>query len=514
MLPHRKSLLAAAIVLVGGSITWTASYAYNLRSDVYRRKVQEDLTSFFELPCEVGRIRGRTFSSRTFEDVVIWLPNQRDRVFSCKDAIWQENESDGVESNELKLISGMLAIRSDRWVKEDYRRVLESSLGHDFEDLKLVNVDMEGFEISFERGDFRLSCRDTSGSIDFSDPKSGVARLHAYELNGRPIAQGVQIHARFIPQGGVQVSELLLTVPKIPLVAMGIGPLLGGNHVEHGEFAGSLQYIDHAERPEVWMQGELADVELAELTRSVAWGPLEGRFSVNVDAARVSGEVVTHFRGKGRIEHLQLAPFARLFGQDELAGDASINLDAVDLAVGHIERLRLSGSVTGITLEDWLRPWGRGSATGRLSVRINNLDIVDDNIKSADVEVVVVPPPGQSGTIDRELLLSAAQDALSFTWPSAVPQSLLPESVEYAEFGMRLLVRDNKLRILGTHGPSGNTILTIKVGGMAFGVVKEEPESIDLTPRIAALREKAVRYNPDRVREWWQQHGGGRKESR
>lgn len=95
-----------------------------------------------------------------------------------------------------------------------------------------------------------------------------------------------------------------------------------------------------------------------------------------------------------------------------------------------------------------------------------------------------------------------------------MPQSLLPESVEYAEFGMRLLVRDNKLRILGTHGPSGNTILTIKVGGMAFGVIKEEPETIDLTPRLAAIREKAVHYNPDRVREWWQSQRKGRQESR
>lgn len=503
MPPYRKSLLVAAIVLVGGSITWTACYAYHLRSDAYRRKVQTDLTNFFELPCDVGGIRGNTFSSRTFHDVVIWLPNQRDRVFSCKEAVWREMESKGVESNELDLVSGMLAVRSDRWAKEDYRHVLESGLGHDFQDLKLVRVGMEQFEVSFERGDFHLGFRDTSGSIDLSDPSAGIARLHAYELNGLRIDQGVQIHARFKPQGGVQVSELLLTVPKIPLHAMGIGSLLGGN-LDHGQFTGSLQYIEHTESPEVWLQGELADVELSEMTRSVAWGPLEGRFSVNVDAARVSGEVVTHFRGKGRIENLQLAPFTRLFGREDLAGAASISLDAVDLALGRIERLRLSGSIAGISLEDWLRSWGKGTATGQLSVRINNLDIVNDNIKSADIEIVVVPPPGRPGTIDRTLLLSAAKEALNFTWPQALPQSLLPANVEYVELGMRLLVRDNKLRILGTHGQSGDTILTVKVGGMSLGVIKEEPDSIDLEPYLVALRDKAKSYNPDRVREWLQ----------
>ena len=504
---YRKSLLVASVLLVGGSVTWTATSAYHLRSDAYRRDVQQDLTRFFELPCDLGGVRGRTFSSRTFEDVVIWLPDRRDRVFSCEAAIWQENEANGVESNELDLVSGMLAIRSDKWVKGDYRHVLESGLGHDFEDLKLVRVGMEAFEVSFERGDFLLICRDTSGAIDLNDPKVGVARLHAYELNGRRIDQGVQIHARFKPEGGVQVSELVLTVPKVPLESMGIGPLLGGK-IQYGEFAGSLQYIDHAETPEVWLKGELADVELAEVTQSMAWGPLSGRFSVSVDAARVSGEVVTHFRGKGRIDNLELAPFTRLFGRGDLAGAASIHLDAVDLALGHIERLRLSGNVSGISLEDWLRPWGRGSATGRLSIRNNNLDIVDDNIKSCDIEVVVLPPPGQPGTIDRALLLSAAEEALNFSWPSALPQNLLPEKVEYVEFGMRLLVRDNKMRILGTHGASGDTILTIRVGGMSFGVIKEESDSLDLEPYLVALRRKAESYDRDRVREWWQSRTG------
>src|SRR5215510_1245036 len=77
MLLHRRILLLPTVALVGGSIGWTAWEGLRLRSDGYRRAVERDLTDFFEMPCEVGRIRPRTFSSRSFEDVVLWLPEHR-----------------------------------------------------------------------------------------------------------------------------------------------------------------------------------------------------------------------------------------------------------------------------------------------------------------------------------------------------------------------------------------------------------------------------------------------------
>src|SRR5262245_48624099 len=95
MAPHRKTLLLLSIALVGTSIGGTAWYGFRLRSEAYRRRVTEHLSQFFDLPCDVGRIRGRTFSSRLFEDVDIWLPDRRDRVFSCKQAVWQENKTNG-----------------------------------------------------------------------------------------------------------------------------------------------------------------------------------------------------------------------------------------------------------------------------------------------------------------------------------------------------------------------------------------------------------------------------------
>ena len=65
------------------------------------------------------------------------------------------------------------------------------------------------------------------------------------------------------------------------------------------------------------------------------------------------------------------------------------------------------------------------------------------------------------------------------------------------------LVRDNLLRILGTHGDGGRAILTIKVFGQPIELVKEQPGTIDLGPYFARALEGARTYDTDHVREWW-----------
>jgi len=499
MLSRRGLLLLLASVLVGGSLSWTAAYGLRLRSEGYRREVAEDLGRFFELPCDVGRIRGHTFSSRLFEEVSVWLPNRRDKVFHCRKAIWREH--DATQTNELDLADGLLQLGTDRWVRSDYRQVLRSGLGHDFKDLRLARVRLDGFEIRFERGNFVVHCRDTSGEIDMSDPRDGVARLTAYELNGRRVSPGVQIHARFLPSSGLEVSELTLALPEMPLASIGLGTALGGE-IASGSFSGGVRYIGSLSEPRTVIAGELRDADLSDLTRGIPFGPLRGRLTVKVDEAIVSGATLTHFRGSGQVMNFSLRPFAPLLGSENLSGNASLNIDAMDIALGKVNRLRLSGDFSDLSLADWLRPLGRGSATGRMSIRVNNLELVGEQIKSADVELSVVPVGGRAGTIDRELLLSAAQRAFDFSWPGSVPQELLPDHVEYAECGTRLLIRDNKLRILGTHGPKNNTILTIRVFGQPIGVLREQARTYDLTGFLAECWARLRSYQQDQLREW------------
>lgn len=482
-------------------MAWNAYYGLHIRSEAYRAEVENDLSLFFELPCDLGSIRGHTFDSRVFDDITLWLPGRRDRVFSCRRAIWHEKEN-GDERNELDLIDGVLILGTDRWQSDDYRQVFQSSLGHDFEDLNLHRVGMSGFEISFARSDVTILCRNTSGTIDMSDPDDGIAHLRAYELNGYHIRQGVAIYARFSPENGVEVSEFVLTLPEVPLASVGIGAALNGN-ITAGTFAGQIEYNATKPQPEVWLRGELLDVNLEEMTSALPLGPFSGRLSISVDWAKVVDSVVTRFRGRGTLTDFSFAPFAPLLGLESLSGSATFSIDPADLALGHVNRLRLDGHVDDLTLEQLLHPLGAGSATGKLAVRINHLDIADDNIRAADIEVYVVPPADGPGTIDQDLLLTAAERLLDFSWPEAIPKRLLPEKVEYAEFGVRLLVRDNQLRVLGTHGPDGKTVLTIIVFGKRLGLVTEPSGTIDLGPVIDDVLARIRSYDPDRVREWW-----------
>ncbi|MEE8385514.1 MAG: hypothetical protein V3S01_06330 [Dehalococcoidia bacterium] len=507
MLPHRKFLLTLAVVLVGGSLGWTAQYGLHLRSQPYRAEVERGLREFFELPCDVGRIRGHTFESRAFQDVDIYLPDRRDRIFSCRTAIWHNKEDDGPAHRELELQDGVLILGTDRWQWEDYRQVFESGLGHDFEDLRLHHVTMADFEIYFARGDVAVRCRNTSGTIDMSNPDDGIAHLVAYELNGQRVSQGVQIDASFLPKNGVEIYEFVLTLPEVPLASIGIGPALGGD-ITSGRFAGQVQYLRSTDRPEVWLRGKLTGADLAELTRAVPLGPFAGRLSITVDWAKVVDSILTHFRGHGSVADFSLSPFAPLLGREDLSGTAMFNIDQVDLALGHVNRLRLDGQVEGLKLQQLLRPWGAGSATGQLAIRVNNLDVVADVIRSADVEITAVPPAGEVGTIDRALLLAVAEKTLGFTWPQAVPQRILPEHVEYVEFGMRLLVRDNQLRVLGTHGQGGDTILTIALLDRPVGLLKERSGTIDLGPYLADLLGRVRSYDPSRMRQWWESRSG------
>lgn len=508
MRPHRKIILALTVLLAGGSLGFTASYAVRLHSEAYRVEVERDLGAFFELPCEVGRVRGRTFDSRAFEDLVIFLPDRRDQVFSCKTAIWHEQEQDGEEVRNLDLIDGVLILGSDKWVHDDYRTVIRSGLDHDFEELRLSEVRMSDFDIRFDRGDLSIRCSRASGLIDMSDPGTGIARLHAYELNGHTVHDGVRIRALFSPKNGIEISELVLTLPEVPLASIDIGVAVA-EEITRGRFAGRVEYRDsEGDRPsEVRLAGNLVDADLSELTCHLPFGPLEGDVSINVDDARLSDSLVTHFRGRGRITNLSFAAFAPFLKLPDLSGSASFNLDPVDISLGHVNRLRIDGHIRDLSLEELLHVWGKGSATGMLSIRVNNLDIVDDNIKSADIEITALPPKGGTGTLDRTLILGVAERLLNFTWPSALPQNLIPDQLEYTQFGMRLLVKDNRLRILGTHGDGNDTIMTIRVRGYSFGLVKEQSGTTDLTPYLADLLRRIRDYDPDRVREWWASQG-------
>jgi len=505
---RRRVLSLLVLVLVGGSLVWTAGYGLRLRSESYRGRVERNLTAFFQLPCRVGRICGHTFNSRVFRDVEVWLPDRRDRVFSCGQAIWWERRNNGETFNELELADGLLILGTDRWAREDYRQVFQSGLGHNFEELDLSTVKLSDFTISFDRGGVSIRCGDTSGIIDMSKPGEGLAHLVAYELGGSRVSQGVRIEARFLPRRGVEVSEFVLALPEVPIGCIGLTQVLGSAGAQ-GRFAGRLRYYKTGDEVTLLLDGAIEDANLSDWAGLLPGVPIAGRFSMSVNEARIAGDIVTCFRGRGTISDLTLDSFAPLWGRSTIAGTATLNVDSVDIALGHVNRLRADGLISGMLLEQLLELWGRGSATGRLAVRINNLDVAEDRIRSADIEITALPPPDRAGTIDRDLLVAGAEKAFDFTWPEALPRDLLPDKVEYTHLGLRLLVRDNEMRILGTHGARGDVILTVSVFGAPIPLVKEQKNTVDLTPYLDSLFVRLRSYEPSQTGEWWQSRPAG-----
>ncbi|HWL94764.1 MAG TPA: hypothetical protein VNT79_14685, partial [Phycisphaerae bacterium] len=338
----RLLILLAAVVVSLGSLVLTSAYAIHLRSEGYRREVEQDLSGFFQLPCEVGGIRGKTFSSREFQDVVIHLPDRRDQVFACQRAIWHEDLIEGRPTQRLELSNGVLHLGSDRWQHGDYHTVFESGLGHDFAAMKLGRVHLADFKVAFQRQEFVLECGGVVGEVDFQGQEEGTARLEAFELNGMPVREGVSIVARFSLRKGVDVKDVTLELPEVPLSKIGLESALSGE-ITQGSFAGTVRYTSPKDEdaPEVWLSGKLQDSKLSELSRRLPFGPFEGTLSVRIEEARVAKGMLTDLRGRGEVHDLSFAPFAALLGVARLSGRASFDLNPVDISRGTIHKLEI-----------------------------------------------------------------------------------------------------------------------------------------------------------------------------
>lgn len=497
-------LLVASLLLVGGSIAATAGYGLRLRSSAHRLQTQQRLSAFLNLPCDIGEIRPLTFSSRAFDRVEVHLADRRARVFQCAQAVWHERGPAAQRVNDLDLFDGTLAVSADRWQREDYAQVLRSGLEHDFEAIRLGEVRLHDFRLEYRQGLLRLTCARAEGVVTFAGDAAGTARLAAPVINGYTTVEPALISATFSPRAvrTAGVRELVLAVPTVPLRVLGIDALLPAP-TTRGRFAGRIEYRAGAEAPQLSLAGRLEDASLAELTGGLASGPIRGTLDVAIDEARVVDRTVTRLIGRGEIHALKLRDLSALFNQP-LDGTADLNVGMADVALGHVNRLIVDGVAEEVSLEPLSALFGQSRITGSLRIQINALRIRNDRIEWADVEVQALPPAGQKeGTIGRKLLLNGLEKGLAFQWPESVSPEVLPERIAYTRLEMRLLVRDNRLRVLGTHGLRNNTILTIRILGTEVGVVRTLSHEIDLTPHILRLRESLARRDPHELEQWW-----------
>lgn len=502
MLLHRKALLAVSAILTLGSISLSAGYAIYLRTDSYRQLVSDVVSAHLKMPTEIGRIEPLSRNQRAFTDIGVWLPQRKSEVFSCRRALWSTFVRDGGRWNALSLEDGWLLLGTGDFKREDYDRMLRSSLGVDFKRLRLERIELSDMDILWRQDGFELRVEDSAGEATFDADGLGRASLSAENLNGVPTDEPIHIRALFTPGASMTVHHVALTVPRVPLTTLGLEGLLDSAPTS-GWFDGVVTYRRGYEggQPVLSLRGAVGDARLEELTQRVIGGPFTGKVDVDVTEASATREGLQSLIFSGSLSDIHLGELAPLLNEPDLAGTLDLKVHQARYRDGHIQHLSASADAADLSLAAITRMIGKGVVTGRLRVTINSVLIVDDTLRWAEIDLEAVPPEGGVGTIDRDVILYAADKLLGVDLGSVV--DYLPENVEYARMGCKLLVDRNGLTVRGSHGSNGNTVLTVRLLGRELGLIKAPKETFPVADIVAWLREHAAGYDVDRILEWW-----------
>ncbi len=486
-------------VIVTAMLGTTAGYGLHFRTQGYRRNVEARLSDFFQLPTEVGRVEPHTLHSRVFRDVRIWLPGRRDRIFFCPTAVWRQAGRGPVPDLYLELNGGTLAIGSEQWLPEDYRRVLRSAFTRNLADLNMRLVEFHGMDLVWPRRDGRLTAENVSGRIVFDDHHRGEATLVSQSLNGYKVVDPVHIHALVRPTEEDFLPEVRLTFPRLPLASLNLDRLLG-KPVRSGQFGGTITYHQRGLAEDVRLSGQAEGLELRELTAGAAFGPTEGRISLRIDDARIedSPPRLTHIRFGARIEGLDLGPLARRAGYPEISGRAGIVVHQAHVEGRRLREFSAGGRIEGVPVEGLTRRLGQGIIRGNLSVRLNALRIIDDRIASLDADVEVVPPRGRPGTIDREFLLGTIRGMIGLQ----VPEQMLPPRIEYARIGAKLLINEGRLRLFGLVGPGRTAIIVLRLLGQDVPI-PAPTDTFSIQSVLDRIQSRARDVDLETLKTWW-----------
>jgi hypothetical protein len=500
MLRRRWILLWLVLIVVGGTLAATLAYGLYLRSGFYAAALSRGLSEFFGLPTEVGSVVPLDLHSRLLRDVTVWLPDKRQQVFYGHENIWQPKSGGEPHGYELRVQGGEFVIDSDKWGPDDYRLVLESGLGHDFAALGLRQVELLDWDVTWRAGGFCLSTREANGTVILQEDGVGQASLVTRWLNDHHADGPIHIYARFRPQQGVLIEQVTLDVPRISLGALGLEEMLGTQPTQ-GDFLGKASYREEGGSESVELSGLLDGVQLEDLSGLLPGVNLRGRVSVQIDEGLIQDGRVERLRFRGRIDDVELAPLARIAGLPDAGGRATFLVHQGDILGESISSLSLSGRIDGISLESLGTLIGRGRITGSLRVEVPRLVMVNDHIDSAELCIIAEPPADGMGLISRELLSEITERLAGLSLPD-----FLPEDVEYAQLGARVIIDGDTFRVLGTHGPRNTTLLTVRILGKDLGVLFQPARTYDLQPVLDWLRQQAEQVQPEHMRRWWESH--------
>lgn len=496
MLLRRKLILVLAVLLGGGSVWGSLAYGLYLRSYGYRRRVTDNVSKFLKLPTSIDRVRPLTSREFTVDGVQVWLPDSKTRIFRCDTAAWQAKRSTDDDRFMLDLKGGGFLIDHNAWSRRDYRHVLESGLGHNFDELRLDEVRVHDVDFIWRRDNFALVTEDASGVVLFTGKGRGQAALVSNTLNDRVLDQPIHIRSLFHTQPILTIDEVQLEAPRIPIAALSLEHMLGGA-VQEGSFEGQILYRETENGDMVRITGSLDDVLLEDLTRKWLRVPLRGRVSLFIEDAVAVNKTFQRGVVRGTVSDVAFSPIWTLAGLPDVGGTGTIEILRADVKAGRLASLRVNGSAGGLALAPLCRLFGRGEITGTINIQLESATIIDNQLVAAELTVTAVPPEGGKGTIDRALLKTVAEQLLGFPVPDVIP-----ERVEYTQFGAKLLLEAGRLRVLGSHGRKNRTILTVRLLGREIGVLYQPSATFDVQPWVDQLKAKLDAVRPETVRDW------------
>lgn len=498
MLPRRKWLISLGVVLVVALVCTAVGLAIRLRSDYYRSSVEAMLSNRLGMDVKIGAIQALALSEQRLEDVHAYMHGQGQEVFSCAEAVWKTDSSREPVGRTLELRDGWLLVGAARWSQDEYTRLLSSGLGHDFAALGLSEVLLRGIDLRFHHSSMTLAAESTSGMVLFDQDGDGRASLQCLRLNGVDVSEPVHLMFRFTPGEHLVFHEIRLTVPRIPVDALGLDGLLEDD-LSCGRFEGTIAYSRLANEESVEITGSLHDADLLEFTGGIPGGPYHGAIDVQLDTVVLRERRLQSLTGRGRVSDLQLGEMLPELVSPSSEGRLVLDIDRIQWQEGRVAELKAEANCEALSLDALSALWGEGVVTGSLTVDLSSLSIVDDELQQAELTIVARPPDDGPGLLDGDIVARAAKQ-----WFDVDLGTMLPEQFEYTELGVRFVVADGRLHVFGTHGTDGRTILSINVFGRPLGVIRQPERTFPVPDIMGVIRRQVEEVPPDKVRTWWE----------
>ncbi len=495
----KRRIILAGLVFVAVLLTLGITLGYGLyyRSDAYRRDLESDLTGYFGLPVDIQRVRPYSWNARRLEQVEVWLPERRARIFHAPRVIWDSAGGKNGQVAMLDIYEAGVDIGSDQWEKHDYMRILRASLQHDFAELNIGEIQLHDAEINWPRTDFRLALRGVDGRLLFEPSGKGAAELTAQSLDGVKVEPPIRITAQVDPADEALIPQVFMQLPTIPLSALDLDRLLQ-TAVSQGSFAGTISLERGEKREQVELSGKAEELRLEELTKRLPQGPIEALLDLDIDRMVVRDRKLAGLEFGGRVRDLQVDSLLKRFGLPLMGGSMRLTVFEGLLEGKRVRRLGVTGWWNDGSVDVLCRElFGRQGVHGRLKVRLNALVVENNRVDSGNIDVIINPPKEGRGWIKKELLLQVLEEQLGLVLSPSVGE-MLPGRVEFVQMGVKVLIEGDELRLLSQQGPAGAALITVKV------MNREMPlfGGLDMTIKLDSLL-KEIRPLLDELKKDW-----------